>query len=141
LIELMIVVAIIAILAAVAFPAFAKYQMQAKSSEAKICLNSIALAQLSYHGETNQFVACAPNPPAVPGTTRALWVGVNADFDPIGFMPKDRRVYYQYGSTSANAAMDFTATATGDLDGDGNLAVFQIQNNTPFTGPAIAGTY
>lgn len=141
LIELMIVVAIIGILAAVAIPRYANYQMRSKSSEARICLNSLALAQIAYHGETNSYMVCVNNPGAVPGIQKAFWNAANVDFSMIGFMPKDNSVHYQYASTSANLSADFTATATGDLDGDGVLAVFQVQHNTAFTGPAIAGAY
>ena len=141
LIELMIVVAVIGILAAVAIPSYANYQMRSKTSEARICLNSLALAQIAYHSESNAFVVCAPNPGAVPGVGKMPWNAANADFSAIGFQPKDGNVHYQYASASADTAVDFTATSTGDLDGDGVLAVFQVQHNTAFAGPAIAGAY
>lgn len=141
LIELMIVVAIIGILASIAIPNYANYQRNGKVSEARICLHSVAVAQIAYHGENDEFVVCAPNPVGVPSKLRAAWNFINGDFELIGFEPKDTRVYYQYESTSADTVVDFTATAAGDLDGDGTLAVFQIQNDTEFVGPAIPGAY
>ncbi len=141
LIELMIVVAIIGMPAAIAIPNFANYQRNSKVSEARICLHSVAVAQMAYYGERDEYVVCAANPALAPGKNRQAWNSANGDFELIGFEPKDTRVYYQYESTSANIGLDFTATATGDLDGDGTLAVFQIQNDTEFVGPAIAGAY
>ena len=141
LIELMIVVAIIGVLAAVAIPKFNNYQMKAKTSEARLCLTGVALAQIAYHGEFNNYIACAANPGAVPGPTKGNWNLANADFFVLGFQPKDIRVHYQYASTSADITADFTATATGDLDGDMVQAVFQIGHNTEFVGPAIVGAY
>lgn len=141
LIELMIVVAIIGILAAIAIPGYANYQMRSKTSEAKILLTTIAMAQIAYHGEFDVFVACGANPAVDPGSQKHEWDSENEDFVEIGFAPKDTHVYYQYASVSADPKLDFTATATGDLDSDGTLAVFQVQRNTSFEGPAIAGAY
>jgi type IV pilus assembly protein PilA len=124
LIELMIVVAIIGILAAVAIPAFSKYQLKAKTSEAKINLAAIATSEIAYQAEHGNFVACAANPAAIPGTTPALWATGNGDFDLIGFQPKASKVYYQYAVDLSDP--HFAGTATGNLDGvdpDGSYSV------------------
>lgn len=141
LIELMIVVAIIGILAAVALPQFANYQRKSKTAEAKMSLYAIAMGQIAYHGETELYVVCNPNPAGAPTTIKRTWDNANADFRMIGFQPKDSNVFYTYASTSTDVLFDFTATATGDLDGDGVLAVFQIQHNTPFSGPVPVEAY
>ena len=75
------------------------------NDEARICLNSLALAQIAYHSESNAFVVCAPNPGAVPGVGKMPWNAANADFSAIGFQPKDGNVHYQYASASADTTI------------------------------------
>ena len=64
LIELMIVVAIIGILAAIAIPNFLRFQLKAKTSEAKVNLAAIRTAEESYLAEFGSYV----NTSATPGT-------------------------------------------------------------------------
>lgn len=142
LIELMIVVAIIGILAAIALPNFAGYQLNAKVSEARLNLYAIAVAQMAHEAESDAYAECDPNPENVPGKQRAEWDFANNDFNLIGFAPKDMRVYYQYASSAKeDDEQGFAATATGNLDGKGDNAVFTITDNTPFEGPDPVGAY
>jgi prepilin-type N-terminal cleavage/methylation domain-containing protein len=132
LIEVMITVAIIGILAAVAIPSFASYRMKAKTSEAEINLAAIATSEIAYHAEFDTFTACAPDPAVIPSGAPAPWVAANTDFNAIGFSPKDQNVYFQYEVAGAGVTT-FTGTATGDVDGDGSQAIFQVDENDPVT--------
>ncbi len=58
LVELMVVVAIIGILAVVAIPNFKKYQAKAKTSEAKLQLSSLYMAQTSFLTDYDTFAVC-----------------------------------------------------------------------------------
>jgi type IV pilus assembly protein PilA len=99
LIELMIVVAIIGILAAIAIPNFVKFQCRSKQSEAKTNLKAIYVAQESYRGEFDSYVAVtAAN--YRPG-------GANS----LGFYAQGQRRRYDY--SSASTATTFLATAAG----------------------------
>lgn len=131
LIELMITVAIIGILVAVAIPSFARYKLKSRTAEASVNLEAIATIEIAYHAEYNQFVVCAESPPEADiGILKTPWTN-STGFTLIGFSPKDNSVHYSYEVTSTDTAVNFTAEAEGDLDGDGNNAVFLITNSTP----------
>lgn len=131
LIELMIVVAIIGILAAVAIPGYSAYRMKAKASEGEINVAAIAKSQIAYQAEFDTYTVCAANPVAVPFGTSQAWVA-NTDFEAIGFAPKDLNVYFQY-QVAGVGVQTFIATATGDLDADGNNSLIQADENDPVT--------
>ncbi|MBF0224837.1 MAG: prepilin-type N-terminal cleavage/methylation domain-containing protein [Desulfobacterales bacterium] len=142
LIELMIVVAIIGILAAIAIPNFRNYQMKAKTAESKTNLGAIRGCEETYRADYDVFLNCAANPAAgVPGAAKAAFDTAPAagTFPGMGFAPSGE-VYYQYAVAGATADV-FTATATGDLDGDGATAVYtQIQTGA-LTGPVPPGVW
>ena len=58
LVELMVVVAIIGLLSAVAIPNFQKYQARSKTSEAKIQLAAIYIAETSFFADYNIYASC-----------------------------------------------------------------------------------
>ena len=130
LVELMIVVVILGILAAVAIPAFTRYVKRSKTSEASGNIAKIYQGELSYYQSSSDrlssagFATAAANPNAAPGNTRyavntALWnVGGWRD---IGFS-LDSGHYYRY--EAAADATGFTASAVGNLDGDGVNSTF-----------------
>jgi len=141
LIELMIVVAIIGILAAIAIPNFLRYQMKAKTAEAKVNLGAIKTSEESYRAENDIYFPAAAAPAVAGVDTAKLAFVTNAGFTAIGFAPSGN-VYYSYSAdtTAAVAAaaladggafaaatgagpvaapvLGYVATATGDLDGD-----------------------
>jgi len=135
-IELMIVVAIIGILSAIAIPNFLNFRMKAKTSEAKSNLGAIRSCEEAYHAEHETYKETTASPATVagsfPGTTPTNWVD-QGGFSDIGFKPTGK-VYYQY-VVSAASATAFTATATGDLDGDKATATYKITQSNNIEGP------
>src|SRR5574338_612817 len=129
LIELMIVVAIIGILAAIAIPAFVRFQLRSKVSEAKTNLASIRTAELAYLSTAETFLAAAPSPVADAALDgrRDPWVD-NGGFRELGWSPEGF-TYFNYKVIAGpagcpapgGACSSFTAEAGADLDEDGNL--------------------
>ena len=142
LIELMIVVAIIGILAAIAIPNFLKYQLKAKTAEAKTNLGSVRTLQESYRAEKDTYLLCTSSPgtaTAAKGTPTA-WAD-QGGFATIGFEPKGK-VRYDYAVVAiADIKTDFKATATGDLDGDGTAQVLYSTNSDPTIVETTAGQF
>lgn len=143
-IELMIVVSILGILAAVAIPSFINYQLSSKRTEAYANLSALAKAHKAYFAEFNVFVDALPEPSTalggnpLPTKRDNLSIEQSVDFRAVGWVP-DGDVYYDYDTaTPANAACTcvdscFTATAYGDLDGDGLVSAMM------YVHPDVAG--
>jgi type IV pilus assembly protein PilA len=152
LVELMIVVAIIGILATLAIYGVKTYLTNAKTGEAKgnhgrlgkdavaayekENMASALLAAGAAVAAVNQLcpTAAAPVPAAVPAGQKTQ--PVPTDWQAAGWaclkFAVNSPVYYQYNYTApvvngANAA--FTATATGDLDGDTTTSVWSLSGN------------
>jgi prepilin-type N-terminal cleavage/methylation domain-containing protein len=136
LVELMIVVAIIGVLAAVAIPSFMNYQLTAKRSEAFANLASIGKAQKAYYAEFSDFVASEPEPwftsGALATTTKRDSAPIGPAFLEVGWVPEGN-VFFDYDTATAADPLNgncgvcvsgcFTATAYGDLDGDGLFSI------------------
>ncbi|HEX5098188.1 MAG TPA: type II secretion system protein [Polyangiaceae bacterium] len=146
LVELMIVVAIIGILAALAIYGVKKYLTNAKTGEAKNNLGRLAKdAVAAYERETMDATLAAANSgsqavhrlcdSAAATVPAAVPVGKKVQPDPAGWnagsatvgwrclkFSLNDPVYYSYGYTAASpldqANASFTASATGNLDGD-----------------------
>ncbi|MCG8687200.1 MAG: prepilin-type N-terminal cleavage/methylation domain-containing protein [Desulfobacterales bacterium] len=140
LIELMIVVAIIGILSAIAIPNFINYQLKSKTAEAKTNLGTIKTVQEAYKAENSSYVVCTASPNATPNTSKQPWVDQGGGFGAIGFIPLGD-VYYSYAVTSVDTATSFTATATGNLDGDATSAVYTITQSSTLSGPVPSGAF
>ena len=130
LIELMIVVAIIGVLAAVAIPSFVNYQLTSERAEAYANLSALAKAQKSYYAEFNQFIGVPAEPSSTEGpptSTKRLKTNIDTAFRTVGWAP-DGNVFFDYDTSTplatACTCVDgcFTATAYGDLDGDGTIS-------------------
>ena len=142
LIELMIVVAIIAILAAIAIPQYKKFQLKAKTAEAKTNLGAIRTAEEAYAAENDVYVLAAVYPDAADSEKNAWTSGSAPGFDSIGFEPAGE-VRYSYGvDTSANSggsgtnavtdgSVDIYISAGADLDGDGTAKWFHCTDEDP----------
>ncbi len=137
LIELMIVVAIIGILASVAIPSFTNYQLTSKRAEAFANLASLAKGQKAYFAEFNDFVAVAAEPSGAlgaggaPTTIKRDKTSIDSAFAEVGWVP-DGDVFFDYDTATATDPLlgtctctdaCFTASAYGNLDGDGTLSV------------------
>jgi type IV pilus assembly protein PilA len=131
----MIVVAIIGILAAIAIPNFLNFRLKAKTAEAKTNLGSIRSTEMAYFAEWNFYVV---NQTQTPINGRAWnnekvpWDD-NTRFSLIGFAA-ERAVYYSYtlepigGAVFVPRATGMTITAVGDLDADGDVTTFWIND-------------
>jgi len=154
LIELMITVAIIGILAATAITGWREYQFRAKRTEGMTNVGAIAKMEVSYFGEYGVFWWAAPSPPGIPTPYKRIWdAAAQLEFGPLGWEPEGSATY----SFDANAdpvgcacpilpggATCFTASATGDLDGDLSISVighFHPDANGNLCETAIGGNF
>ena len=153
LVELMIVVAIIGVLSAIAIPNFMAYQARSRRSEAYVNLASIARAQKAFFAEKDTFhdsESSWPDPDPYGGlsTQKMRWDSDSEEhFAALGWHPEGE-VFYSYeantplvtGATkNCTCVLCFTATAYGDVDGDGFVsALMYVQ---PEEGGACAALF
>lgn len=124
LIEMMITVAIIGILAAIAVPSFAIFQARSRRSESYTNLSAIGRTEDAYYAESGTYVSTTNSWPGNT-TQREPWTAASeADFAAIGWRPEGA-VYYDY-AVNACASNRFTASAYGDVDFDGVVAVVML---------------
>jgi type IV pilus assembly protein PilA len=153
LVELMIVVALIGVLSAIAIPSFMTYQARTRRSEAYVNLVSIARAQKAFFAEKDTFhdsVLPYPDPDPYGGlsTGKMVWDDESeAHFEELGWHPEGQVVYSYEVITpletgpekTCDCALCFTATAYGDVDGDGLVsALMYVQ---PENGGACAALF
>jgi type IV pilus assembly protein PilA len=161
LVELMIVVAIVGVLAAIAVYGVARYLKAAKSAEATRALGSIENGERQqYQRETpwppgtiaadrfeHTFCPDAPRTPAnIPRGERIAvpasdWGG--AGWTCVKFTMSDPQFYaYQitYNSLAGTEAI-FTASAQGDLDGNGTTSLFELVGHGGALGDSIRDNF
>jgi len=166
LIELMIVVAIIAILAAIAIPQYKKFQLKAKTSEAKANIDAIKTCEEAFYSEHETYlqansspghpagqqhlkIAWVDNGPADDGNTTEDNTTVNS-FEEIGFEPAGR-VFYDYAVATGDTvtvgadqwAQDCTIGAQADLDQDGAVGRYALalDGDNDGAAPALASPF
>ncbi len=147
LIELMIVVAIIGVLSSVAVPSFINYQLTSKRAEAYSNLGALATAQKAFFAEYNKFVPSLFSWPAGDGgelphaKKRDISPLATSSFADVGWTPEGD-VFFDYDTATPDDPMGascdcaeacFTASAYGDLDGNG------LQSTILFVHPDLLG--
>jgi prepilin-type N-terminal cleavage/methylation domain-containing protein len=140
LIELMIVVAIIGILAATAITNYRFNQFRSRRTEAMANVREIANLEKSYFAEFSIYTSVPVSQPGPPlGPHKRLWTPVaDAAFGTLGFNPEGA-VYFDY-EVNVNLgqcpqADCFTASAYGDIDGNGLFSLIQ------YVQPNLAGNF
>ena len=118
LVELMLVVSIIGALATITIPVLMKYQLKSKTAEGKINLGAIRIAEETYFGEFQSYLAVDPEPTAIPGTQRTVFDAASSGFSILGFEPEGN-VYFSYGVAISADSVGYTADAGADIDGNG----------------------
>ena len=129
LIELMIVVSIMGLLAAIAVPNYMQMLLRARRSEVPSNLATIRVQEIAYGVEWDVFTACPLLPPDSPGRSTTM-VNINDGyaFQMIGWWP-DGRVRAQYQVLTFQDDISFLARALTDIDGDGEMCVWETTEN------------
>jgi type IV pilus assembly protein PilA len=158
LIELMIVVAIIGVLASLAIYGVAQYLKRAKSAEATRSLGAIENgARQQYQKETpyggddlefvHRFCDAAPLTPATVPVARKITVPATS-WNHVGwaclkFSLVDPQYYsYKHETNSGTGtAATYTASAIGDLDGNGKTSLFELTGHGGPYGDAVRDTF
>ena len=171
LVELMIVVAIIGVLSTIAIQGVRRYLANAKSAEAKMQIGRIAKsAVISFDQDrfattgvmiagatvaiTRQFCATAASVPAALTSVKGVkyqsspsdWAGdTNTGWRCLRFtLDSPQAFQYVYAATVTAGAGDFTASAFGDLNGDGTTSSFVMSgaasDSVPRYSPSITET-
>ena len=133
LIELIITVAIVGVLSSTAIGLFKIQQLRAKRTEAMTNLEAIAKMERSYFGESGIYPGAPTVPLGVPGQKQNWDAAALAAFGQLGFQ-SEGSVWYVYDVNSTTmpglcapgdcpSGACFTASAYGDSDLDGGIAV------------------
>ena len=144
LIEIMIVVALIGILAAIAIPSYTTYQARSRRAEAFTNVFAIIQTSDAYYSEYQTYVTTGIPVPgglgAIQGTQKRQWTALaQQTFSQLGWEPEGS-VFYDYGTNAGTGGGQacscapgtcVTATAYGDVDGDGNLAAIVYARGVP----------
>jgi len=137
LVELMIVVAIIGILAAIAIPNFLQFRLKAKTAEVKSTLGAIRTTEVAYFAEWALYVGYQLATPIQDRShlpNKMAWLP-NTRFSILGFAPEGT-VFYSYGIRTdgdvlfPSGTVGFTAHGQADLDDDGLIAEYLVNNST-----------
>ncbi len=140
LMEVLIVVVIAGVLAAIAVPNFLRYQGQARQAEATYNLATIFGAEIAYYGEearygsfseigfllhvnTNRYTYRSPATGGAAGSTGT--VGVDLINAGVGLAQPENTVI---ASNAVVTPPSFTATATANIDNDGTIDQWHVND-------------
>jgi len=158
LVELMIVVAIIGVLAALAIYGVARYLKHAKTAEATRSLAAVETGarqqyqrETSYLGSPDKYVHTfcpntGPTPSAVPVASKVMvppseW---NSDgWTCLKFSMNDPQFYSYAHAQNGLVGVDasYTASARGDLDGNGTQSLFELTGHGGPMGDAVRDAF
>jgi type IV pilus assembly protein PilE len=110
LVELLITLVIIGIIAAVAIPSYYRYVVRSRQATAQTQLMAVLQAQEMYRLQNGSY--------ATTGTNLSGWLA--------------SKNQYNFAITGASST-GFTATATGNIDGDGTNDVWTIDQTAALT--------
>jgi type II secretory pathway pseudopilin PulG len=147
----------IGIMAAIAIPSFTQYVRESKIVEAEQNLQMLYQGAAAYYDQERMAASpfqpygemrCTVDPaitPNQPAPERQLPSPIGPSFEALGFLGSEP-LYYQYqiigGPSRCNVGPNeavYTLRATGDLDGDGAIAVFDLAVFTDPTGNLTCG--
>jgi type IV pilus assembly protein PilA len=152
LIELMITVAILGILAAIAVPSYLRYQIRARQTEALLITGMARSQEMAFWARHDCFASTEQMPLGVPSTQRRQWTrnppanpfipcGVAITMEGFELIPAYLQVYHSYQCTARVAGggqvSDFTCSAVGDLDGDGQPSEWLFCTDHALTGSGL----
>ena len=132
------VVAIIGLLASIAIPNFKRFQLRAKTAEAKINLNGIRTAEEAYAAEQGSYLSAPTSPAVYGGSTVTTFVDtgpVGGNFGTIGWQPEGL-VFFQYSVVATPTA--YTVEAAADIDANGTPQIWGYFR-TDVSGGNVAG--
>ena len=125
LIELSFVLAVMALLVGITIPNFIPMVRRAQAVEARMMVSTIAHAELRYHRDHGQFLACGsieapPTRPVPFPNGLSCWraLGISTDGE----------VRYAYAALVDDAS--FRVVASADLDGNGVASRFTLDGRT-----------
>ncbi len=134
LIELMIVVGIIGLLATIAIPKYLQWQAKSVQSEAKANLGGVYSAEIAFFGEKNRYSGFTEIAFRVKGsnqryTYRAVSTDSAGNPQAVDVLQPAAGLTAENGTYSAAVSSGgFTATATANLDGDGTLDEWHVND-------------
>jgi prepilin-type N-terminal cleavage/methylation domain-containing protein len=157
LIELMIAVAVIAVLSVVAIPSFVKYMRRSRTVEAVEMLSKITIGAKAYFDAKGRFpdtvgftpsmthaTACANHSGPFPDTTLADFDSADS-WTALLFRPEGAfRYRYSFSAitqpTNSAPLAEARAYAMGDLDCDGDFAIWHVILARPTADDALKAT-
>jgi type IV pilus assembly protein PilA len=134
LIELMVVVSVLGIVAAVAVPNYLRYQGKSRQAEAKTNLGAIFAAEAAFFGENSRFGSATQAGYALAAATNRYAYRSHGT-DPTGADTGEEVIPPGVGVDpgenfipSGSTLNGFTATATANLDNDGVIDMWHVND-------------